>query len=260
MVTLGGAITVPRAFFAREKKQIEYGTGGGIVWDSTGADEYDEALLKARVITERPKEFSLIETMLWTPEEGFFLYEKHIARIADSADYFGFAFSRERLESCLAVMALRFSSPKRVRVLLGRRGDLSGEAKDFSVSNSRVFNALLAEKSIDSQDPFLFHKTSQREVYEDALKLAPGCDDVLLFNERDELTEFTIGNLVVDMDGELLTPPLECGLLAGTFRAHLLETNQVSKQVIMKGDLAKCRKIFLVNSVRKWVAVEIKKG
>ena len=82
-------------------------------------------------------------------------------------------------------------------------------------------------------------------------------DDVLLYNENNELTEFTIGNLVVEINGELFTPPLSCGLLAGTFRAHLLETQQIKERVIRKDELPGCTKIFLINSVRKWVEVEI---
>jgi para-aminobenzoate synthetase/4-amino-4-deoxychorismate lyase len=251
-------VAIRTALIDRQEGQVEYGAGGGIVWDSTSADEYSEALLKARVLSEQPKEFSLLETMLWTPQEGYFLLEKHIVRMADSADYFDFAFSRGKLEKCLDEMASGFSSPQRVRVLLNRKGELTGEAKDFSENGSPLFKVRLAEKPIDSQNPFLFHKTTQRGIFEDVLKSAPGCDDVLLFNEKDELTEFTIGNLVVEMDGELVTPPMECGLLAGTFRSYLLETGQIREQIVMKNDLGKCKKVFLVNSVRKWVEVEIK--
>ena len=82
-------------------------------------------------------------------------------------------------------------------------------------------------------------------------------DDALLYNERNELTEFTIGNLVIEMAGKLYTPPVSCGLLAGTFRAHLLETGQVEQRIIRVEELADCSKIFLVNSVRKWQEVNL---
>jgi para-aminobenzoate synthetase/4-amino-4-deoxychorismate lyase len=84
-----------------------------------------------------------------------------------------------------------------------------------------------------------------------------GFDDVLLYNENNELTEFTIGNLVAVIDGKFFTPPVSCGLLAGTFRSHLLETGKISERVIYKDGLGKCSKLFLVNSVRKWVEVII---
>ena len=101
---------------------------------------------------------------------------------------------------------------------------------------------------------FFFHKTTLRDIYPTPQS---GFDGVLLFNEKDELTEFTIGNLVVELDSELITPPISCGLLAGTFRAYLLETNQIKERIISKDELLKCTKIFLINSLRKWVEVEI---
>jgi para-aminobenzoate synthetase/4-amino-4-deoxychorismate lyase len=82
-------------------------------------------------------------------------------------------------------------------------------------------------------------------------------DDVLLHNERGELTEFTIGNLVVEVNERLFTPPILCGLLPGTFRAHLLETGQVAERIIRMEELKVCKKIFLVNSVRKWRRVNL---
>lgn len=95
-------------------------------------------------------------------------------------------------------------------------------------------------------------------MFDDARENFPDYDDILLFNERGELTEFTIGNLVVDMDGKFFTPPISCGLLAGTFREYLLETGKVEERVIHKDELKKCTKIYLVNSVRKWQEVDFK--
>jgi para-aminobenzoate synthetase/4-amino-4-deoxychorismate lyase len=85
-------------------------------------------------------------------------------------------------------------------------------------------------------------------------------DDVLLYNESGELTEFTIGNLVVELEGQLLTPPISCGVLAGTFRAYLVETNQVLERTIAIEQLSKCTKIFRVNSIRQWQRVEIQES
>ena len=246
-------VAIRTALITKNKNQAEYGVGGGIVWDSTSTDEYSEALLKARVLTERPRKFSLFETMLWTPDEEFFLLEKHIARMEDSSDYFDFPFSKEKLEDFLNNLASGFNSSKRVKVLLDGIGDFSAESKDFH-SEKKVFKVHLAEQSINTNNIFFFHKTTLRDIYPTPQS---GFDDVLLFNEKDELTEFTIGNLVVEMDGELVTPPVTCGLLAGTFRAHLLETNQIKERIILKDELDKCTKVFLVNSLRKWVEVEI---
>ncbi len=254
-------VAIRTALIDKEKKQVEYGVGGGIVWDSTSADEYSEALLKARVLTERPHEFSLFETMLWTPGEGFFLLEKHIARMEDSANYFDYPFSKEKLGDLLTQIASGFTSQKRVKVSLNRFGEFSKEVKDFH-SENKVFKVHLAEQPIDSSNLFFFHKTTRRNIYPalsgaKSPKEPNNYDDILLFNEKDELTEFTIGNLVVEMYGGLFTPPISCGLLAGTFRARLMETNQVRERVVRKDELDECAKIFLVNSLRKWAQVEI---
>ena len=82
-------------------------------------------------------------------------------------------------------------------------------------------------------------------------------DDILLYNENNELTEFAIGNLVAEINGKLYTPPISCGLLAGTYRAHLIETGKTKERVIHKSELGKFSRLFLVNSVRKWVEVTV---
>ena len=245
-------VAIRTALIDRENKTAEYGVGGGIVWDSVSADEYGEALLKARVLTESPHEFELIETLLWTPEEGYFLREKHIARIQDSSDYFGFPFSREGFEDCLNRVTKNVNFPQRVRILLNKNGEFKTESRDF-YSQEKVFLICLAENPVNSKNVFLFHKTTQRDMYPSV----QGYEDVLLHNENGELTEFTVGNLVVEINSELFTPLISCGLLAGTFRSHLLETGQIKERVIYKNELEQCTKIFLVNSVRKWIKAEI---
>jgi para-aminobenzoate synthetase / 4-amino-4-deoxychorismate lyase len=65
---------------------VAYGVGGGIVWDSTAGEEYEEWETKARVLTERRPRFQLLESLLWTPEDGFSLLDRHLARLEDSAD------------------------------------------------------------------------------------------------------------------------------------------------------------------------------
>ena len=252
-------VAIRTALIDRDKQTAEYGVGGGIVWDSISTDEYAEALLKARILTEESPKFSLLETMLWTPEEGFFLREKHIARLLDSADYFDFSVSKEKLDEILDRLAAGFNTSQRIRLLVDQQGNITTEHKLLEPPSSaaNVFKVYLANKPIDSNEIFLFHKTTQRSIYENSKKDHPDCDDILLFNERGELTEFTIGNLVVEMDGKLYTPPISCGLLAGTFREHLLEKSQIGERVIHVKELKDCSKIFLVNSVRKWQPVHL---
>jgi para-aminobenzoate synthetase / 4-amino-4-deoxychorismate lyase len=241
-----------------ESNQAEYGIGGGIVWDSNSMDEYAEAMLKARVLVEQSPSFSLLETLLWTPEEGFFLYEKHIGRMMDSAKYFDISITAGKLEECLRQISSEFRTPQRVRLLLDQSGKLNFEIEPFDMAqNNQTLNVCLAKEPVNTSNVFLFHKTTRREVYESARKGCEKYDDVLLYNETGELTEFTIGNLVVELNDQLLTPPISGGVLAGTFRAYLVETGQVLERTITNDQLNKCTKIFRVNSIRKWQRVHI---
>ena len=215
------SVAIRTALIDREGQKAEYGVGGGIVWDSTSKDEYAEALLKARVLVQTPEPFSLFETMLWTPEAGFFLYEKHIARLLDSADYFDIPIKLASLETFLEQISSRFQMPQRVRLLVSQTGKLDFQTLPFDLSQEDgLLKACLAGEPIDSRNIFLFHKTTRRDVYESARQGLDAFDDVLLYNEAGELTEFTIGNLVVEWEAQQVTPPIDCGVLSGTFRAH----------------------------------------
>ena len=174
----------------------------------------------------------------------------------DSAEYFGLTTENTEgsIKEFLTGLVTSAISPKRVKLLMNSHGEISGEAKDFQASK-KVFKVCLAKEPVNSNDRFLFHKTTNRAVYEQAA--IQGVDDVLLFNENDELTEFTIGNLVVKLNGELFTPPVECGLLAGTFRAELVALGEVKERVLKKQDLAEFEAVFLINSLRKWVQVKV---
>jgi para-aminobenzoate synthetase/4-amino-4-deoxychorismate lyase len=247
-------VAIRTAVVDRESWQVEYGSGGGIVWDSSSGDEYTEALLKARVLTEQLAEFSLLETLLWTPEEKFFLLDRHLKRLEDSASYFGYVVDIPKITRRMFEEASGFGrDPKRVRLLVDSTGEVDIHADPLMVDGTAgPMRIRLASEPVNSTDVFLYHKTTQRQVYETALRQHPDCDDVLLWNERGELTESCIANVVVEMDGILYTPPVTSGLLAGTFRGWLLEEHWIRERVIQVAELKNCGEIYLVNSVRKW--------
>ena len=244
--------------------RAEYGLGGGVVWDSTAPDEYAEALLKAHILTapQQAGLVTLLETLRWTPQEGYFLLERHLERLADSAAYFGITLEAAAVRAYLAAAAQELpAAPQRLRLLLAPDGTLSHEAFALPSQGTKRLRVGLARQALNSHDAFLFHKTTQRGLYEEARAGRPECDDVLLYNERDELTESSIANLVVELDANpsqgLFTPPAECGLLAGTFRAALLEQGLITQRILKRADLARCSKLFLVNSVRGWMEAEL---
>jgi para-aminobenzoate synthetase / 4-amino-4-deoxychorismate lyase len=241
----------------RETGEALYGVGSGIVADSTASGEYGECLLKARILSESP--FRLLETILWTPGEGFFLGEAHLDRIMASAVYFGGDVSRAHLATELAALGARLDQATRVRLLVDLDGRvelqwgqvLNGESQ-FTIQDLTPVAVALADTPVDEASPWLYHKTTRREAYDAALAKHPDVDDVVLWNSRGEVTEACRANVVVDLGHGLVTPPIACGLLPGTFRAHLLEAGEVREQVVTIADLEGAHRVFLVNSVRGW--------
>jgi para-aminobenzoate synthetase/4-amino-4-deoxychorismate lyase len=128
------------------------------------------------------------------------------------------------------------------------------------IARSPVQRVALAQQPIDSGDVFLYHKTSRRAIYDRARAERPDCDDVILWNERGEITESCSANVVIDLNGELITPPIECGLLAGTFRSELLAQGRIVERVITIEMLRLTRRVWLINSVRKWMDVALIDG
>jgi len=242
----------------REAGRARYGVGSGIVWDSDAASEYEECRTKARVLAAPAPEFELLETLLWRPKSGYFLLERHLERLLASAEYFAIPTGREAIARALEELERGFAPERhRVRLLVDRRGRPRAEAAPMPCSGRRGFRAALATSPIDPDDVFLFHKTTHRRVYDDALAQHPECDEVLLHNPRGELTELARGNLVLRIDGQYLTPPVSAGLLAGTYRAELLERDRIREARLPIAELERASAAFLINSVRGWVRLEL---
>jgi para-aminobenzoate synthetase/4-amino-4-deoxychorismate lyase len=252
-------VAIRTAVIDRVKEWAFYGTGGGIVWDSTRQDEYTEAILKSRVLTEQQPEFSLLETLLWTRGDGYFLIDYHMKRLADSACYFDYALNIEDIEEALHTKANNFTEEtQKIRLLIDRNGSIVIQSSVIDLDETpEKLRVRLATEPVHSKNIFLYHKTTFRSVYETARQSCPGCDDVLLWNEREELTESSIANIVMEMDGELYTPPVRSGLLAGIFRAWLLDQGKVKERILRVADLQSCKRLYLINSVRKWQEAEL---
>jgi len=247
-------VAIRTAVVDRHAGTAEYGTGGGIVWDSVSGDEYTEAILKSRVLSEQRPDFSLLETLLWTPEEGYFLKDYHLRRLSDSASYFGYKIAIDNIDKALGEKASAFRmEPYRVRLTADRDGTVNLDSSPLGIGGfaDRV-RVGLARDPVNSRDIFLYHKTTCRNVYDEALRLRPECEDILLWNEKSELTESSIANIVLEIDGKLVTPPVASGLLAGVFREWLIDKGTILERVLSVHDLKRASTIYLVNSVRKW--------
>ena len=205
------------------------------------------------MLTEKRPEFSLLETILWSPEDGYFLLDYHLKRLTESADYFGFVVQAAEIRRKLLDLESSFEKySHRVRLLVNAKGDPRIEVSKLPEIPARPVRIQLAHEAVQTSDVFLYHKTTYRAAYDRAMQSCPDCEDVLLWNERGEITESSIANVVVEIEGKLVTPPVHSGLLAGTFRASLLDQGKIREQVVMIDDLSRYSKIYLVNSVRRW--------
>ena len=255
-------VAIRTATIDRQRGRAVYHVGSGVVWDSDARDEYDECLLKARVLHARPDnaaDFRLLESLRWTPDEGYFLLEYHLKRLVESAEYFNFRLDRAAVESALAEAAAALPGPSKIRLLADRAGQIESEALPLEKGAPPVpLGVGLALQPVSPADVYLYHKTTRREAYDAARASRPDCDDVILWNERGELTESTVANLVLEIDGRRYTPPASSGLLAGTMRACLLERGELTERVLLPADLSRASRIWLINSVRGWMPAIIR--
>jgi para-aminobenzoate synthetase/4-amino-4-deoxychorismate lyase len=252
-------VAIRTAVVDKGAKEAVYGVGGGIVWDSVAGNEYLECQVKARILTERRPTFQLLETMLWTPEGGIFLLREHLERLGDSADYFDYPLNLDPLQKQLEEQVKGLSSRRyKIRLLLDERGEVVIERIPLNVEQStESLHIGMSVEPVKTDNVFLYHKTTNRTVYEQARASRPDCEDVLLWNERGEITEASIANVAFKLDGRLVTPPVQSGLLAGTFRRYLLERGEVEEQVIKLADLSRVEEMYLINSVQEWRRAEL---
>ncbi len=260
------------------------GIGSGIVYDSEPENEWEECLLKGNFLTKPAAEFKLIETLLWCPDNGYWLFDLHMDRLCDSAIYFGYPFNIQLINKDLEVKAQYWKeqkaiSGKRVRLTLEKDGSheiiatsieiksslLKIKAKEIIATIKRKPESLprviFSTTKMDSKSIYLYHKTTNRHIYDDEREQAVenGFYEVLYENEKNEVTEGSITNLFILKDNKFYTPPIKSGLLPGIFRRYFMEFNpgKVFEKVLTRKDLNNADSIFVGNSVRGLINVTI---
>jgi len=226
------------------------GVGSGITYDSSAPVEWEECGWKAAFLTEKQPKFEILETLLWNSRYRFL--QAHETRMRNSAEYFEFHFPWNRIRKSLRETARQWKrTPRRVRITLARDGTF--EISHGSLASKRFGRVRISDRRVSTKDRFLFHKTTNRHEYNRELAAAreAKCDDVLFFNEKDELTEGTIHNVFLVKNGVWRTPAVACGLLPGTCRARILRSrSNACEAVLTRDDLIQADDIYLCNSVR----------
>lgn len=239
----------------RASGRAECGIGSGIVFDAVERDEYAEWLVKRRFLLRATAGFDLLET-LRLEDGAYWLRDRHLERLCASAEHFGFCFAKVEVERTLDALAWQYRTDAwRVRLLLDRQGQARTECCPLEPAPDAAPIAL-ANAPVEGAAEFLLHKTTERSAY---LRFAPPAAsfDTLLWNKRGEITEFTRGNVVVELDGQRVTPPLDCGLLPGVLRAELLARGEIRERTVRRDELPRATGLWFINSVRGQVKVSL---
>lgn len=235
--------------------QARYGVGSGLTVYADPAAEWRELMTKSRLLHRAGEAFALLET-LRLHDGTYWLLAHHLQRLTESAAHFGYPLDMAKVQAALdALGATHPAGLWRVRLQLAADGGVDAQAFAMTETPSPVRVALApgALNTDDALQEFILHKTTRRAHYEALAPTDPALFDHLLFNERGEVTEFTRGNVAVRLDGEWLTPPLACGLLAGTYRRELLAQRRVREAVIPVEALARAQGLAFFNGLRGWL-------
>jgi len=212
------------------------GLGGGIVADSRVAEEWEECLAKGRFVADQ-RCFDLIETMRFDPQEGLAWLDLHLARLAASAAALDVRFDRHAVRNALQAATLRLDTPRRVRLLVSRTGQVALEIGPLPAPPQGPVQVTVAPLPVDPADFRLRHKTTDRAFYDVARQAGAGFETIFV-DPDGWLTEGSFTNIFVQKDGLWLTPPATRGLLPGVLRAAMLRDGSAQEADLRCADLA----------------------
>ncbi|KMQ51056.1 Para-aminobenzoate synthase, aminase component [Chitinispirillum alkaliphilum] len=258
-----GVFSVPIRTLQRKHNDRDwiYRVGSGIVWDSDERGEYEECRIKCRFLHQEQFSFDLFESMLY--KDGKLLYQReHVQRLRKSARFLDFRYSPRDISATLLRIKEELLGENccKVRIVLSADGEVRWDYEEILLlPNDTDAKLFLSQKRVDSSNRYLYHKTTPRPWYDEAVgKIRGGrCFDVIHLNERGEVTEGARSNLFVLKEGLLRTPPVECGLLNGVLRKKMVEKNRCSEQVLYQEDLINADALYCGNSVRGLVRVHL---
>ncbi|MBZ2130740.1 aminodeoxychorismate synthase component I [Streptococcus gordonii] len=235
-----------------EGRKAIYGVGGGITWDSTWKSEYIETQQKSAVLYRKNPRFDLISTGKVTDGQ-LTLQEQHLQRLAEAASYFAYPFDQSMLEQKLEETCAQLDKEKdyRLRIALKKDGSIELETAPLLPLTEAFRKAKLVEQTANLAHPFTYFKTSHRP------HLTLEQQEQIYYNAQGQLLETSIGNLLLELDGKLYTPPAELGLLKGIYRQQLLDEGQVIEKILTLSDLARADKIYACNAVRGLYELEL---
>ena len=222
-----------------------YGVGGGITWDSQWEGEYQETKQKSAVLYRQEPRFELLTTGLIHQGELTIL-EQHLTRLREASRYFAHPYNEPKLLNELQEQLAHVdpSLDYRCRIALQKNGSFQLTITELTDLPASYLQAQLTEQKLDLATPFTYFKTSQRN------HLATNHHEQIFYLPDGSLLETTIGNLILEIEGKLYTPPAHLPLLDGIYRCYLLETQQVEEKLLTLNDLKNADRIYACNALR----------
>ncbi|HEY4067935.1 MAG TPA: aminodeoxychorismate synthase component I [Burkholderiaceae bacterium] len=248
------------------QRALRLGVGAGIVSDSRADDEFDECRLKARFLTGLDPGFELFETMLWRPGQGVRHLDRHLARLAHSAEVLGFEFDPERLHATLDAFereaAAVPAAATRLRLALAHDGRVALTHAPLAPLPAGPVRVLVdLDDTLPEHDPLASHKTTRRQHYDAGVRAAgrEQAFDTLFFNRAGRLVEGGRSNVFIRLEGRWWTPPLADGALPGVMRGVLLADAAwaARERSLSRADLARAEGLVVCNALRGALAAEL---
>lgn len=240
--------------------------------DAMGAKQF-EILSTIRYMGRQSQLFDL---QLKSAEPGniqddqFLLLQHHLDRLNHTLRFFQWKFQVtydylfQQLAETLKVSDLDLSNDYKMRVLVSKTGELRVEAHPVSGDLCLTIESAKLQKPFDVYvddeaiivGPFTSFKTTFREHYTRARNkcLQPasiygGGQEVLVTNTRGEITEGSITNVAVEIDGKWVTPPLDSGALCGVMRKYLLDQGIIEEGPVKPVQLQPNTPLLLFNAI-----------
>ena len=242
-----------------------YGVGSGIVIDSDPEAEYRECGWKARFLNDLRPDFGIFETMR-VEDRQCRLLDLHLGRLNSSAQALNLTWPQNAAEQIQHYIDALPSGLFRVKAALFSDGLALSHAAVSELDGQQY--VILSEHTLSQRDYLRRFKTTRREIFDQAWKMAEGqgAFDSLFFNSDGLLLEGGRSNVFVKYQGQWLTSSLDLDILNGVMRQAVLKQPQlylgadtIRETHITRAMLENAEEIRLSNALRGVFAVSLRK-
>lgn len=186
-----------------------------------------------------------------TVENAPWALSRHMRRALSSARQFGFSIpDEEEIRRAVSLLCETESTPSgMLRLSFGFDGSWAAVHLPYAINNQPATLMTFNKPIAFSGQPVKSYPYSHRL---DILNLAKesGFDEAVIVNDQKKVCEGSVTNLLVNLDGKWITPPISDGVLPGIMRALVIEYCGVSVKSIDVADLVRVQSAFLLSSLR----------